>query len=88
MKTPNFIIVAVSSNRNAFGLHSILALNPQGEGWQFLQYTPCGKAGDKLAFHPSEAFRHGGECSNQLPSVDAKTASKLLKSIKRHVSLS
>lgn len=86
MKT-QFTIVAVSSNRNALGLHSILALSPSGEGWQFLQSTPCGKAGDSLPFHPADAYKHGGECSNQLPSVDAKTAGKLLKSIKRHVAL-
>ncbi len=90
MKT-KFIVIAVSSNTNSFGLKSILVLSPQGEGWELLKSPYSGdtlpKAGDALPFHPQDAYKHSCECPRQLPSVDGKTASKLIKTIQKRITL-
>lgn len=80
-------VVAVSKNTNSFGLHSIICLAKDGTGWQLLKSSDLPKAGDDLEFevvngHLKFPRFHSYECPTNLPQLEAKQASKLIKSIK------
>lgn len=91
-KATNYTVVAVSSNTNSFGLHSILILSASGEGWELLKSSDLPKAGDEFKFETLNGTLvlprfHSYECPRQLPKIESKQATKLIKSIKQVVAL-
>jgi hypothetical protein len=88
MESITLTVVAVSTNTNSFGLHSVLCLHKSGAGWQLLKSAPdLPRAGDNLTFglendHLVFPRFHSWECPTKLPSINEKQAAKLIKSIK------
>ena len=78
-----YTVIAVSFNTNSFGLKSILLLSSSGDGLEVLK-SPY--AGDKLPSPGDDVTlnRLGSyECPRELPAVDSRTASKIIRTYKK-----
>jgi hypothetical protein len=82
-KEQTYTVIAVSKNTNSFGLKSLLLLSSSGSGWSILKSA---YSGDKLPEEGADvALSQLGcyECPHALPEIDSKTASKIIRTVKK-----
>jgi hypothetical protein len=81
--TQKYTVIAVSKNTNAFGLKSLILLSPSGSGKQVLRSAYSGPElpheGDEVTL---EQLQVGESPTYTLPSIDAKTAAKIIRTVR------
>jgi len=82
-KEQTFTVIAVSKNTNSFGLKSLLLLSRSGSGCEILKSAysgdPIPAEGTDVQLSQLGCY----ECPRPLPALDATTASKIIRTVKR-----
>ena len=84
MKTKTFIVAAVSTNRNSFGLTSMILISDDGEAWQVaandINRRPKGASVTVPLRHRTPDFsRYGYEIPERLPDAPAAVVAEAAK---------